>query len=351
MATSPRGYTPIPAAPTPSPTPTATSCRSPFPSVSPHFHAAKVTRRVSGGAPGVAASADSGTEKKSGVSVEHLIAGGIAGAVSRTLTAPLDRLKILYEVQATHGASRNMWKDLKAIGERGGIRAYFRGNGANVLKIVPKMGLKFYGFEHFKVLFKTKGSGDEVTLVQRLMAGASAAAVSQFTIQPLDCVKIRIAASDDTVYSGITDTIRKMWRHEGFRSFYKGVVPSVVGIAPAMAVDLATYDTLKELYRDFWETDTIPGHTLLAIGMVATAFAYAVGQPFGVIRARLMVQGFNTGYKSQYSGAWDVVFKTVKKDGITGMYRGLVPQLLRVLPAGASSYLVYEWTLKFLRDM
>ncbi|KNC53408.1 solute carrier family 25 [Thecamonas trahens ATCC 50062] len=275
-----------------------------------------------GKADGAGEEAEVAVKEKKSVSMGHLVAGGLSGALSRTLTAPLDRLKILYEVQADHSMKRSMWRDLKAIGEREGMRGYFRGNGANVLKIVPKMALKFYGFEFFKNAFMADDAS-QVTFTQRLLAGMSSAAVSQFTIQPLDCVKVRIAASDAARYKGIIDCVTKMWRYEGLRAFYNGVVPSVTGIIPSMGVDLAIYDSLKSVYRNHLAprlaepdeeiSDAIPAPALLVIGMISTSAAYAVGQPFGLIRARLMVQGVNTGYESRYSGAIDVIRQTVKR--------------------------------------
>lgn len=299
------------------------------------------------------ASADatgSGKKAKKSVSLGHLVSGGLAGALSRTMTAPLDRLKVLYEVQHHKSRTNSIWRDLRAIGQRGGFKAYFRGNGVNVAKIIPKMAIKFYAFEHFKSFF---ADGESATFLQRLMSGMSAAAFSQLAIHPLDCVKTQIAATEETVFKGVTDVVTFMWRKEGVRAFYRGAVPSVIGIIPSMGVDLAIYDTLKTLYtKHLLKSDAMPpALVLLSIGMASTAAGYTVGQPFGVIRARLMVQGSHAEYVQRYTGAMDVVRQTLREEGVRGMYRGLGPQMLRVIPAGSITYVAYDmfqsWWVKF----
>jgi Mitochondrial carrier protein len=77
----------------------------------------------------------------------HLLAGGIAGAVSRTATAPLDRLKTLLQAQGAHPAMPNtgvrvtgMWHCVQEIVREGGLKSFWRGNGTNVVKIAPEVG-------------------------------------------------------------------------------------------------------------------------------------------------------------------------------------------------------------------
>lgn len=85
-------------------------------------------------------------QSKGGVSWRHLVAGGIAGAVSRTATAPLDRLKIMLQV---YGSKTDMkilnW--MKIMIKEGGVRSLWRGNGTSVIKIAPESAIKFGTYE------------------------------------------------------------------------------------------------------------------------------------------------------------------------------------------------------------
>ncbi|CAM9466293.1 unnamed protein product, partial [Choristocarpus tenellus] len=75
------------------------------------------------------------------------VAGGIAGAVSRTSTAPFDRLKILLQSGKTQGT---IVEGMTRIYKREGMRAFWNGNGANVIKIMPESAIRFLGYELFK---------------------------------------------------------------------------------------------------------------------------------------------------------------------------------------------------------
>jgi solute carrier family 25 phosphate transporter 23/24/25/41 len=114
----------------------------------------------------------------------HLVAGGVAGAVSRTCTAPLDRLKIMLQV---HGGRKSLkiLDTVKYMLKEGGIRGFWRGNGMNVLKIAPESAIKFGAYDFIKRLIR----GDEdrdLHLYERFLAGSLAGGVSQSVIYPME---------------------------------------------------------------------------------------------------------------------------------------------------------------------
>lgn len=102
-------------------------------------------------------------EMQTGLWWRHLLAGGIAGAVSRTCTAPLDRLKVYLQVQTTKvGISECFHYLLK----EGGVRSFWRGNGTNVLKIAPESAIKFAAYEQVK-RFIRKDSTQQLAIYER----------------------------------------------------------------------------------------------------------------------------------------------------------------------------------------
>lgn len=183
----------------------------------------------------------------------YLIAGAVAGATSRTATAPLDRLKVVLQVQTQRArimpAVRDIWR-------QGGFMGFFRGNGLNVFKVAPESAIRFYTYEMLKTfILHANGEEDKAKIgtTTRLVSGGLAGAVAQAAIYPMDLVKTRIQT-----YSGqggrnpsLGTLAREIWVQEGPRAFYRGLVPSLLGIVPYAGIDLAAYDTLKDMSKKY----------------------------------------------------------------------------------------------------
>nr|SVE76184.1 EOG090X0MQF [Daphnia hispanica] len=124
-------------------------------------------------------------EMLSGMWWRHLMAGGMAGAVSRTSTAPLDRLKVFLQV---HGL--NKFGSLAACARHmlheGGVRSLWRGNGINVMKIAPESAIKFMAYEKLKQYIKSGSPTRDLGMYERFVAGSIAGCISQTTIYPLE---------------------------------------------------------------------------------------------------------------------------------------------------------------------
>jgi solute carrier family 25 (mitochondrial phosphate transporter), member 23/24/25/41 len=183
---------------------------------------------------------------------KYLIAGGIAGATSRTATAPLDRLKVIMQVQTTRTTVMHAIKD---IWVKGGMLGFFRGNGLNVVKVAPESAIRFYAYETLKEYIMTsKGENkSEVGASERLVAGGLAGAVAQTAIYPIDLVKTRLQtySCEGRKVPRIGALSRDIWMHEGPRAFYRGLVPSLLGMVPYAGIDLAVYETLKDVSKAY----------------------------------------------------------------------------------------------------
>ncbi|KAJ6375266.1 hypothetical protein OIU77_000281 [Salix suchowensis] len=183
---------------------------------------------------------------------KYFIAGGIAGAASRTATAPLDRLKVVLQVQTTRAclvpAINKIWKEEGFLG-------FFRGNGLNVLKVAPESAIKFYAYEMLKNAIGEVKGGDKVDIGPggRLLAGGMAGAVAQTAIYPMDLVKTRLqtCVCESGKAPNLGALAKDIWIQEGPRAFYKGIVPSLLGIIPYAGIDLAAYETLKDMSKTY----------------------------------------------------------------------------------------------------
>ncbi|XP_060654175.1 mitochondrial adenyl nucleotide antiporter SLC25A23 isoform X2 [Drosophila nasuta] len=300
-------------------------------------------------------------EMQTGLWWRHLVAGGIAGAVSRTCTAPLDRVKVFLQVQTCRmGISECM----KILLKEGGFRSMWRGNGINVLKIAPETALKFAAYEQMKRLIRGSDTTRQMTIAERFYAGAAAGGISQTIIYPMEVLKTRLALRKTGQYAGIGDAAVKIFKHEGARSFYRGYVPNMLGILPYAGIDLAVYETLKRRYIASHDNNEQPSFlVLLACGSTSSALGQLCSYPLALVRTRLQAQSAETisgqirktqiPMKSSdaHSGEETMVGlfrKIVRQEGLTGLYRGITPNFLKVLPAVSISYVVYEYSSRAL---
>ncbi|KAF6839209.1 calcium dependent mitochondrial carrier [Colletotrichum plurivorum] len=311
----------------------------------------------------------------------YFIAGAVAGGLSRTATAPLDRLKVYLLVNTratteTAAAALRQGRPLVALGnavrpftdalkdlwQAGGMRSLFAGNGLNVIKIMPESAIKFGSYEAAKrTLAKLEGHNDpkQINGYSKFVSGGVAGMVAQFCVYPLDTLKFRLQTS--TVQGGLTgnalvlDTAKKMWQAGGMRSAYRGVTMGLMGMFPYSAIDMGTFELLKtsykrymSKYRGIHEEDVQPGNIMTGIiGATSGAFGASVVYPLNVLRTRLQTQG-TVMHPATYTGIWDVAHKTMKNEGVRGMYKGLTPNLLKVAPALSITWVVYENTKKLL---
>ncbi|XP_050376322.1 calcium-dependent mitochondrial ATP-magnesium/phosphate carrier protein 2-like isoform X1 [Argentina anserina] len=273
----------------------------------------------------------------------YFIAGAIAGAASRTATAPLDRLKVVLQVQTSRAS---VVPAIRKIFKEDGFLGFFRGNGINVVKVAPESAIKFYTYELLKnVIGETMGENkDDIGTAGRLLAGGMAGAVAQTVIYPLDLVKTRLQTCVSEAGKGpkLGILTKEILTHEGPRAFYKGLLPSLLGIVPYAGIDLAAYETLKDMSKTYFLHDNSdPGPLIqLGCGTVSGALGATCVYPLQVIRTRMQAQRSNTG--EAYRGISDVFWRTLQREGYRGFYKGLFPNLLKVVPAASITYMVYE---------
>ncbi|XP_041262552.1 calcium-binding mitochondrial carrier protein SCaMC-2 isoform X1 [Onychostruthus taczanowskii] len=279
-------------------------------------------------------------ERQTGMWWRHLVAGGGAGAVSRTCTAPLDRLKVLMQVHASRSNNMCIIGGFTQMIREGGPRSLWRGNGINVLKIAPESAIKFMAYEQIKRFIGT--DQEMLRIHERLLAGSLAGAIAQSSIYPMEVLKTRMALRKTGQYSGMLDCAKNILAKEGMAAFYKGYIPNMLGIIPYAGIDLAVYETLKNTWLQRYAVNSAdPGvFVLLACGTISSTCGQLASYPLALVRTRMQAQ-------ASVEGAPEVtmrgLFKHIlKTEGAFGLYRGLAPNFMKVIPAVSISYVVYE---------
>ncbi|VFV31559.1 calcium-binding mitochondrial [Lynx pardinus] len=283
-------------------------------------------------------------EKLSGMWWKQLVAGAVAGAVSRTGTAPLDRLKVFMQVHASKTNKLNILGGLRNMIREGGMRSLWRGNGINVLKIAPESAIKFMAYEQIKRAIR--GQQESLHVQERFVAGSLAGATAQTIIYPMEVLKTRLTLRRTGQYKGLLDCARQILEREGTRALYRGYLPNMLGIIPYACTDLAVYETL----RCFWlksgrDMENPSGLVSLSSVTLSTTCGQMASYPLTLVRTRMQAQDTVKGSNPTMCG---IFRRILAQQGWPGLYRGMTPTLLKVLPAGGISYVVYEAMKKTL---
>ncbi|XP_070667746.1 mitochondrial adenine nucleotide transporter ADNT1-like isoform X3 [Malus domestica] len=327
---------------------------------------------------------------------KSLVAGGVAGGVSRTAVAPLERLKILLQVQNPHSIKYNgTIQGLKYIWRTEGFRGLFKGNGTNCARIVPNSAVKFFSYDeaskyaspcpssphpynfllcaliciasylHMGILwFYRQQTGNEdaqLTPLLRLGAGACAGIIAMSATYPMDMVRGRLTVQTDMSpqqYRGIYHALTTVFREEGPRALYRGWLPSVIGVVPYVGLNFAVYESLKDWLiksRPFGlvQDSELSVTTRLACGAAAGTVGQTVAYPLDVIRRRMQMVGWKDAASVvvgdgknraslEYTGMVDAFRKTVRHEGFGALYKGLVPNSVKVVPSIAIAFVTYE---------
>uniref|UniRef100_A0A8C5Y5N5 Solute carrier family 25 member 23 n=1 Tax=Microcebus murinus TaxID=30608 RepID=A0A8C5Y5N5_MICMU len=311
-------------------------------------------------------------EKLTGMWWRQLVAGAVAGAVSRTGTAPLDRLKVFMQVHASKANRLNVLGGLRSMVREGGIRSLWRGNGINVLKIAPESAIKFMAYEQIKRAIL--GHQETLHVQERFVAGSLAGATAQTIIYPMEVLKTRLTLRRTGQYKGLLDCARQILEREGTRALYRGYLPNMLGIVPYACTDLAVYEVWVPRGWQWWgrrpgfECELSPGPFRLQVlrylwlksgrdmedprGLVSlssvtlsTTCGQMASYPLTLVRTRMQAQDTVEGSNPTMRG---VFRRILAQQGWLGLYRGMTPTLLKVLPAGGISYVVYEGMKKTL---
>ena len=227
---------------------------------------------------------------------------------------------------------------------------------------MPETAIKFGFYEIAKrSLARLEGKDDpkRISDISRFAAGGLAGMASQLFVYPLDTLKFRLQC--ETVQGGLKgnalmrQTFQKMWADGGVRAAYRGLALGLIGMFPYSAIDMGTFELLKNNYKKYksrytgaHEEDCRPGNlATAAMGATSGAFGASVVYPLNVVRTRLQTQG-TVMHPATYTGVWDVTQKTVAKEGFRGLYKGLTPNLLKVAPALSITWVVYENSKKLM---
>ena len=293
------------------------------------------------------------------------LAGALSGAFSKTIAAPLDRIKLLVQLRGsivtadgnrsrTSVAKQNEGgiKSLQNVIRNEGILSLWRGNTPTILIQGATSALNFLFLESYKANVKDWANnlsvGDTDSRTQRLFAsfvsGGLAGASTITLIYPLGFMRTRLAtdvgsaAKNERLYpNGMRDVVRSVWQTDGFRGFYKGYGIALASVTLYRLVYLGGYDFLRSEMSQSSVGEKATKEASVVQRFAAAQFvsmaASMAHYPLDSIRRRLMMEAGKSDNERLYRNSMDCFRKILREEGYRGFYRGLGVNLVRSVGA------------------
>ncbi|XP_017611034.1 adenine nucleotide transporter BT1, chloroplastic/mitochondrial-like [Gossypium arboreum] len=276
-------------------------------------------------------------------SLRKLMSGAVAGAVSRTAVAPLETIKTHLMVGSCGNSMAEVFDNI-TMSE--GWKGLFRGNLVNVIRVAPSKAIELFAYETVKKqLTPEHGEHPKLPLPASFIAGAVAGVSSTLLTYPLELLKTRLTVNED--YKNLLDAVAKIVQAEGPGGLYKGLTPSVMGVVPYAASNYFAYDTLRNAYKKAFKKEEIGNVMTLLIGSAAGAISSTATYPLEVARKQMQAGAING---RQCHSMIQALTSIVEKEGMAGLYRGLGPSCMKLVPAAGISFMCYEACKRILAE-
>lgn len=271
--------------------------------------------------------------------------GGVSGAIAKTITAPIERVKLIIQTQDANPRIRSgevprytgIVNCFSRVRAEQGFAAFWRGNFTNVIRYFPTQAFNFAFKDSIKKLFPRydpKTEFGKFFLVQ-MASGGLAGAGSLCIVYPLDYARTRLASDVGTGkrdFKGLGDCLIKTARGpSGILGLYNGFGVSVAGIIPYRGVYFGLYDSLRE--KNPYKNDLGPlgiASKFAVAQTTAIAAGYA-SYPFDTVRRRLQMQSEKPKDQWVYKGSADCLVKILKDEGMTALFKGAGANALRTV--------------------
>jgi len=288
--------------------------------------------------------------------------GGFSGAVAKTMTAPIERIKLVVQTQDANPKIRSgevpRYKGIVDCGARiykeQGMKRFWDGNFTNCIRYFPTQAFNLAFKDTFKKMFPKYNPKTQFAQFfgANLVSGGLAAASSLCIVYPLDYARTRLASDvgkGKKTFSGLWDCMyRTTSGPGGFLALYSGFGVSVVGIVGYRGLQLGTFDTITGLNP--WKEDKglLGAATTFAAAQTAITIGAGATYPFDTVRRRLQMQSEKPVEEHLYKGSMDCFKKIAAEEGLAaGLYKGFLANVVRSV-GGALVLVFYDRAKTYL---
>jgi len=268
--------------------------------------------------------------------LKDFAAGGISGAVAKTATAPIERVKLIIQTQDANPLIKSgevkryngIMDCFTRVASEQGVGAFWRGNFTNVIRYFPTQAFNFAFKDQIKTLFPKYNKKTEwgASVMVNIASGGLAGAGSLCIVYPLDYARTRLASdvgSGKRTFNGLSDCLVKTAKGpSGVMGLYNGFGVSVMGIVPYRGVYFGMFDTLSDMNPYAKADGAIRLASNFAIAQVTAISAGYASYPFDTVRRRLQMQSEKPQSEWVYKGTVDCFVKIMKDEGTAAMFKG-----------------------------
>jgi len=290
--------------------------------------------------------------------IVDFLAGGVSGAISKTATAPIERVKLVIQTQDANpkiisgevARYTGMGDAFTRITKEQGFGAFWRGNLTNIIRYFPTQAFNLAFKDTIKKAFPKYDKNKEFWQFfgTQLASGGAAGAASLTIVYPLDYARTRLASdvgSGKQQFEGLVDCLTKTAKGPGgFMSLYNGYGPSVAGIIAYRGAQFGLNDTIMAFNPYAKEQGLVAIASKFTVAQIAVTASGLVAYPFDTVRRRLQMQSDKPVAERLYKGTVDCAIKIMKDEGAGGMYKGALANIFRGV--GASLVLVLYGEIK-----
>jgi len=273
------------------------------------------------------------------------VAGGTSGAIAKTCTAPIERVKLLIQTQDANPRIisgevpryTGIVNCFARVQAEQGIAAFWRGNFTNCIRYFPTQAFNFMFKDKIKRMFPKYGKDQfGMRVMTNVASGGLAGAGSLCIVYPLDYARTRLASdvgSGKREFSGLADCLKKTASTpgKGPLALYNGFGVSVIGIIPYRGVYFGMFDTLADINPWQKERSVVGILSKFACAQATAITAGYASYPFDTVRRRLQMQSNKPQSEWVYKGTGHCFAKIAKDEGMTAFFKGAGANALRTV--------------------
>lgn len=294
--------------------------------------------------------------KQPATAATNLIAGGAAGMMEALVCHPLDTIKVRMQLsrraQRPGAMKRGFIGTGKEIVQRETALGLYKGLGAVLSGIIPKMAIRFTSYEWYKQLLADESGS--VSAGSTFLAGLSAGVTEAVAVvTPMEVVKIRLQAQrhslsdplDVPKYRNAAHAMFTILREEGVGALWRGVSLTALRQGTNQAANFTAYTELKSFLQDAqpqYKETSLPSYQTTVIGLISGAVGPFTNAPIDTIKTRLQKTPGEPGV-SAISRISNITREMFKQEGPKAFYKGITPRVMRVAPGQAVTFTVYEF--------